>query len=67
MNPTGFLSVRSPGVEVPYVDYGKLQLAIERQLDLAGLQRVDSLITKIIQVREGVVFRQFVGMTLRAL
>ena len=39
------------GVEVPYVDYGKLQLAIERQLELSGLQRVDSLITKIIQVR----------------
>ncbi len=38
------------GVEVPYVDYGKLQLAIERQLELSGLQKVDSLITKIIQV-----------------
>ena len=41
-----------PGVTVPYVDYGKLQEAIENQLDFAGLQRIDSLIPKIIQVHE---------------
>ena len=48
----GIMADLFPGVEVPYVDYGKLQLAIEKQLEVSGLQRVDSLITKIIQLHE---------------
>ncbi|RYY34759.1 hypothetical protein EON62_03005, partial [archaeon] len=48
----GILSDLFPGVEVPFVDYGKLQTAIEDQMELAGLQRVPSLITKIIQTHE---------------
>jgi dynein heavy chain len=41
-----------PGVDVPFVDYGRLQSAIEDQLELAGLQKVPALITKIIQTHE---------------
>jgi len=48
----GIVSDLFPGVDVPFVDYGRLQSAIEEQLDLAGLQRVPSLITKIIQTHE---------------
>eukprot|EP00966_Prymnesium_polylepis_P221974 5135615-Prymnesium_polylepis.1 len=33
-----------PGVEPPAVDYGKLQVAIEAELDAAGLQKVPSII-----------------------
>ena len=41
-----------PGVEPPVVDYGKLQVAIETELDLAGLQRVPAIIRKCIQCYE---------------
>jgi dynein heavy chain len=41
-----------PGVEPPVVDYGKLQVAIETELDNAGLQRVPSIIRKSIQCYE---------------
>jgi dynein heavy chain len=37
---------------VPYVDYGKLQEAIEHQMYLCGLQKVETFVTKIIQVHE---------------
>ena len=39
-------------VEPPIVDYGKLQVAIETELDLAGLQKVPSIIKKCIQCYE---------------
>ena len=48
----GIIADLFPGVTVPFVDYGKLQLAIEQQLDIAGLQRVPTMITKIIQTHE---------------
>ena len=41
-----------PGVKVPYVDYGKLQTAIERTLENLKLQKVPIFITKVIQVHE---------------
>ena len=41
-----------PGVEPPIVDYGKLQVAIEAELDLAGLQKVPAIIRKCIQTYE---------------
>ena len=41
-----------PGVEPPNVDYGKLQIAIEKELDLAGLQKVPGIIRKCIQCYE---------------
>ena len=41
-----------PGAEPPIVDYGKLQIALETEIDLAGLQRVPSIIKKCIQCYE---------------
>ena len=41
-----------PGVEPPVVDYGKLQIAIEAELELAGLQKVPMIIKKCIQCYE---------------
>lgn len=38
-----------PGLEVPYVDYGELLVGINAEIDRAGLQRVDSFVTKVIQ------------------
>ena len=48
----GIIKDLFPGEEVPFVDYGKLQLAIENQLRLANYQVVPSLVSKIIQVHE---------------
>ena len=48
----GILKDLFPGIDVPYVDYGKLQLAIENALDELHLQPVPSFITKIIQIHE---------------
>jgi len=48
----GIVADLFPGVDVPFVDYGKLQAAIEDQLVVAGLQCVPALITKIIQTHE---------------
>ena len=41
-----------PGVEPPTVDYGKLQVAIEKEIDIAGLQKVPGIIKKAIQCYE---------------
>ena len=41
-----------PGITVPFVDYGKLQQAIEKTLDSLSLQKVPAFITKVIQVHE---------------
>jgi dynein heavy chain len=46
----GILSDLFPGIKVPFVDYGKLQTAIEKSLDTLNLQRVPIFITKVIQV-----------------
>ena len=48
----GIIKDLFPGEEVPFVDYGKLQQAIENQLRLANYQVVPSLVSKIIQVHE---------------
>ena len=48
----GILKDLFPGVQVPYVDYGKLQEAIEVALENNNLQKVPSFITKVIQVHE---------------
>eukprot|EP00981_Chlorochromonas_danica_P000077 scaffold30_cov166-Ochromonas_danica.AAC.10 len=48
----GILSDLFPGIKVPFVDYGKLQLAVERSLETLSLQRVPTFITKVIQVHE---------------
>jgi dynein heavy chain, axonemal len=48
----GILSDLFPGIKVPFVDYGKLQLAVERTLENSSLQRAPTFITKVIQVHE---------------
>ena len=48
----GIIKDLFPGEKVPVVDYGKLQIAIEKELRARGLQVVPSLVTKIIQVHE---------------
>ena len=56
-----------PGVDVPYVDYGALQTAIEGGLQSQSLQVHDSLVTKIIQLFETLMVRfgvMLVGPTL---
>merc|ERR1719440_1084591 len=41
-----------PGVEVPYMDYGALQVEIENALVVQGLQVDDKLVIKTIQLFE---------------
>ena len=48
----GIISDLFPGVDVPYVDYGVLQTAIEDVIDELNLQRVPRFIGKVIQVHE---------------
>ncbi|DBA02677.1 TPA: hypothetical protein N0F65_010502 [Lagenidium giganteum] len=48
----GIIADLFPGVVVPFVDYGQLQKAIEKQLEILNLQQVPSFITKAIQVHE---------------
>eukprot|EP00930_Biecheleria_cincta_P027502 TRINITY_DN19311_c0_g1_i1.p1 TRINITY_DN19311_c0_g1~~TRINITY_DN19311_c0_g1_i1.p1 ORF type:complete len:4103 (-),score=885.99 TRINITY_DN19311_c0_g1_i1:122-12430(-) len=56
-----------PGIEVPYVDYGALQVEIESALQKQGLQVLDKLVTKTIQLFETFMVRfgvMLVGPTL---
>ena len=56
-----------PGVEIPNVDYGDLQVAIEYQLTANGLQLVPTFISKIIQLFETLQVRHgvmVVGVTM---
>uniref|UniRef100_K3WBQ7 AAA+ ATPase domain-containing protein n=1 Tax=Globisporangium ultimum (strain ATCC 200006 / CBS 805.95 / DAOM BR144) TaxID=431595 RepID=K3WBQ7_GLOUD len=48
----GIIADLFPSVVVPFVDYGLLQKAIEKQLELLHLQQVPSFIMKAIQVHE---------------
>lgn len=48
----GIVTDLFPGIAVPFVDYGKLQQAIETALDSLFLQKVPAFITKAIQVHE---------------
>ena len=48
----GILGDLYPDMDVPFVDYGKLQEAIEGQLSKAGLQTVSGFVGKMIQVHE---------------
>jgi len=48
----GIVTDLFPGIAVPFVDYGKLQQAIETALDSLFLQKVPAFITKTIQVHE---------------
>ncbi|CAK9099898.1 Dynein axonemal heavy chain 6 (Axonemal beta dynein heavy chain 6) (Ciliary dynein heavy chain 6) [Durusdinium trenchii] len=56
-----------PGIEVPYYDYGALQVEIERGLQKQSLQVHDKLVTKTIQLFETFMVRfgvMLVGPTL---
>jgi dynein heavy chain len=44
----GIIQDLFPGVDVPFIDYGDLQKAIELQLRNKNLQCVDMFIVKII-------------------
>jgi dynein heavy chain len=48
----GIVSDLFPGVEVPVVDYGKLQTAIEVTCDKNKLQKRAEFISKVIQIHE---------------
>ena len=48
----GIVNDLFPGVVVPFVDYGKLQLAVEKSLETMNLQKIPVFITKVIQVHE---------------
>jgi len=48
----GILKDLFPGIAVPYVDYGKLQEAIENALVAENLQKRPEFISKVIQVHE---------------
>jgi dynein heavy chain, axonemal len=39
-----------PGVTIPSNDYGELQVALEEELTAAGLQKIPSFMTKVIQM-----------------
>lgn len=58
----GILKDLFPGVDVPFVDYGKLQKAIENQCELANLQCVPKFVSKVIQTHETQIVRH--GMML---
>lgn len=51
-----------PGVEIPPNDYGELQVALEEEIDRAGLQKVPKFIGKVIQMFD--VFNIRFGATL---
>ena len=39
-----------PGVEIPSNDYGELQVALEEEMDKAGLQKVPTFMGKVVQM-----------------
>ena len=49
---SGIVQDLFPGIAVPFVDYGNLQIAIEKSLDDLNLQKVEAFITKVIQIHE---------------
>ena len=53
----GLIQDLFPGVEIPNVDYGTLQKAVERQLTLATLLPVPTYVAKIIQLFETMLVR----------
>jgi dynein heavy chain len=53
----GIVTDLFPGVDVPFIDYGQLQVAIEHQLTLNCLQCVPKYVKKIIQLLETMMVR----------
>jgi dynein heavy chain len=48
----GILVDLFPSIKVPYVDYRELQQAIEKTISSLNLQKVQTFVTKVIQVHE---------------
>jgi hypothetical protein len=46
----GIITDLFPKVEIPNIDYGSLQRAIEHQLDVLNYQKPKKFLTKIIQL-----------------
>jgi len=62
----GIVNDLFPGVEVPFIDYGKLQEAIENQLRKIKYQTPPKYIKKVIQLLETMIVRHgvmLVGLT----
>ena len=62
----GIINDLFPGVKVPFIDYGQLQVAIENQLRQKRLQIVPKFVKKIIQLLETMIVRHgvmLVGLT----
>jgi len=53
----GIVNDLFPGVDVPFIDYGALQVAIEHQLRLRKLQVVPKYVKKVIQLLETMMVR----------
>jgi len=55
-----------PKVDIPNIDYGSLQRAIENQLEVINYQKPRKFLTKIIQLMETIMVRHgvmVVGLT----
>lgn len=62
----GIITDLFPKVEIPNIDYGSLQRAIEHQLDVLNYQKPKKFLTKIIQLMETIMVRHgvmVVGLT----
>jgi len=62
----GIVNDLFPGVDVPFIDYGQLQVAIEHQLRVKKLQVVPKYVKKVIQLLETMMVRHgimLVGVT----
>jgi len=62
----GIVNDLFPGVDVPFIDYGQLQVAIEHQLREKKLQVVPKYVKKVIQLLETMMVRHgimLVGVT----
>ena len=49
---SGIIADLFPGVDVPMVDYGSLEVEVKQQLTNGKLQSVPTFVTKIIQLLE---------------
>ena len=62
----GIIADLFPRVEIPNIDYGSLQRAIEHQLELKNYQKPKKFLTKIIQLMQTIMVRHgvmVVGLT----
>lgn len=62
----GIITDLFPGVDIPFIDYGNLQRAIENQLEIVHFKKPKKFLTKIIQLMETIMVRHgvmVVGIT----